>query len=98
MVENHPQPPVPHGGFAVATPLDWTCLILRRVNHEMHLMQYGISRFARNHPWIGIPISVAGLVLLWGLYWALLPPWLGVMAGSAVVTAVMALVRSVRDS
>lgn len=96
MVNPNPHPPDEHNGFAVATPLDWTCLVLRRVNHEMHLMQYGISRFAQNHPWVGIPVSVGGLLLLWGLYWTLLPLWLGVVGASALITVGMAIVRALR--
>ena len=45
---------------------------------------------------IGIPVSVGGLLLLWGLYWTLLPLWLGVVGASALITVGMAIVRALR--
>lgn len=47
--------------------------LLPAVHWELHILQSGLTRFATERPWIGVPAVTIVLALLWGAYWVLLP-------------------------
>ena len=52
---------------------DRFCRGLRFLNYEVHLIQHGMGRFARVHPWIGVPLTTLVLALVWSAYWIIYP-------------------------
>lgn len=39
---------------------------------ELHILQVGLTKFAVERPWIGVPLVLVLLGLLWGVYWMLI--------------------------
>ena len=52
---------------------DRSCRGLRFLNYEVHLIQHGMGRFARLHPWAGVPLTTIFLTLVWSVYWVVYP-------------------------
>jgi len=61
------------GALVPRTLWNRTARVLPAINWELHVLQSGLDRIAIRRPWVGVPAVGALLVLMWGLYWALLP-------------------------
>lgn len=46
---------------------------LARINYEAHLVQHGLTDIALQHPWLGTPLAVLGIAVLWLAWWAIYP-------------------------
>lgn len=55
------------------TGVDLVCRLLRLLNYEIHLVQYGIEQFSHRLPWLSIPVAFVALVATWVIYWIVYP-------------------------